>query len=100
VGAPAHGRLDVPEIVREVRDEAVSEGAKNALRAQRDRERQEALEAGPGQYVVGVDVSEGQSNTISEGDFHAVHVIDHVRKLQVAEHVSARRSTSCRCGWC
>jgi molybdate-binding protein len=38
--------------------------------------------------VVGADFSEGQENTISVGDYHAIHVIDHVRKVQVAEHLS------------
>jgi hypothetical protein len=51
-----------------------------------ERERQEGLL--PGQYVVAVDVSEGEANTFTEGDFHAIHVLDHVRKVQVAEYVS------------
>jgi hypothetical protein len=48
----------------------------------------EAERKGQGQYVVGADFSEGQENTISVGDYHAIHVIDHVNKVQVAEHLS------------
>jgi hypothetical protein len=48
----------------------------------------ESERKGQGQYVVGADFSEGQENTISVGDYHAIHVIDHVRKVQVAEHLS------------
>jgi hypothetical protein len=56
--------------------------------AEAAREAEKASELLPGQYVVGVDVAEGEANTFTEGDFHAVHVLDHVRKVQVAEYVS------------
>jgi hypothetical protein len=66
----------------------VRPGAAAAVRAQRDAALQEALERGPGQYVVAADVAEGEANTFTSGDFHAVHVLDHVTKTQVAEYES------------
>jgi len=62
--------------------------ARAAAEEQRAAARQEALEQGPGQYVVGVDVAEGQANTFTTGDFSTIHVLDHVRKTQVAEYES------------
>lgn len=62
--------------------------AQRARREQRDAAMQEALEKGPGQYVTAVDVAEGESNTFTSGDFHAIHVLDHVTKTQVAEFES------------
>ncbi len=58
--------------------------------AEAAREVEAEREAGllPGQYIVAADISEGQANTFTEGDFHAIHVLDHVRKVQVAEYVS------------
>lgn len=41
-----------------------------------------------GQYVVSADVAEGSVNTFEEGDFHAVQVIDHLTKRQVAQYES------------
>jgi hypothetical protein len=59
-----------------------------ALREQREAALREALERGPGQYVVAADVAEGEANTFTSGDFHALHVLDHVTKTQVAEYES------------
>jgi hypothetical protein len=59
-----------------------------AEKEQREAAMREALERGPGQYVVAADVAEGESNTFTSGDFHAVHVLDHVTKTQVAEYES------------
>jgi hypothetical protein len=56
--------------------------------AAREVERERARGLLPGQYVVAADVAEGEANTFTEGDFHAIHVLDHVRKVQVAEYVS------------
>ena len=62
--------------------------AQASAREQRDAARREALERGPGQYVVAADVAEGERNTFTSGDYHAVHVLDHVTKTQVAEYES------------
>jgi hypothetical protein len=59
-----------------------------AEKQQREAALREALERGPGQYVVAADIAEGESNTFTSGDFHAVHVLDHVTKTQVAEYES------------
>lgn len=42
----------------------------------------------PGAYVVTLDVSEGEENTFSVGDFHALQVFDHRTREQVAVHES------------
>jgi hypothetical protein len=77
------------EVVEVEDDEAfVRPGAQAAVRAQREAALQDALERGPGQYVVAADVAEGEANTFTTGDFHAVHVLDHVTKTQVAEYES------------
>ena len=48
-----------------------------------------AGERGPvGAYVVAADVAEGEANTFTEGDFHAVQVFDHRSRMQVAVHES------------
>ena len=62
--------------------------AREAARQQREAARLEALERGPGQYVVAADVAEGESNTFTSGDYHAIHVLDHITKTQVAEYES------------
>jgi hypothetical protein len=41
-----------------------------------------------GQYVVFVDVAVGQGGTAEEGDWHAVQVLDHVTRRQVARYRS------------
>lgn len=41
-----------------------------------------------GAYVIGVDVAEGEANTFSEGDYHAIQVLDHRTGMQVARHMS------------
>lgn len=44
--------------------------------------------AGPRQYVIGVDVADGEANTDGEKAWHAVQVIDHLTGEQVAEYRS------------
>ncbi len=41
-----------------------------------------------GAYVVAVDVAEGEANTFTQGDFHAIQVFDHRTRMQVAVHES------------
>lgn len=41
-----------------------------------------------GAYVVFADIAEGEENTFSVGDFHAVQVFDHRTRKQVAVHES------------
>lgn len=41
-----------------------------------------------GQYVVFVDVAQGQGSTADEGDYSAIQVLDHVRRVQVASYRS------------
>jgi hypothetical protein len=69
-----------------------------AEKQQREAALREALERGPGQYVVAADIAEGESNTFTSGDFHAVHVLDHVTKTQVAEYESHWTCICCRGG--
>jgi hypothetical protein len=41
-----------------------------------------------GQYVVFTDVAQGQGGTAEEGDYSAIQVLDHVRRVQVASYRS------------
>jgi hypothetical protein len=41
-----------------------------------------------GQYITAADVAQGSVNTFEEGDFHAVTVLDHFSKQQVAQYES------------
>lgn len=41
-----------------------------------------------GAYVIAVDVAEGEQDTFTEGDFHALTVWDHRSRTQVAQYMS------------
>lgn len=43
---------------------------------------------GPGAYVIAADIAEGEANTFTEGDYHAIGVFDHDSHEQVAIHES------------
>jgi hypothetical protein len=49
---------------------------------------EDALAKPPGQYIVFVDPSGGNTETTRETDYHAVQVIDHKTREQVAEYRS------------
>ena len=42
----------------------------------------------PSEYIIGVDVSGGKTETTDEPDYHAIEVIDHKTREQVAEYRS------------
>jgi hypothetical protein len=72
--------LDRGEPVLEVWEHPVTVESQQALP---ERERRPE-----GAYVVAEDVAEGEANTFTEGDFHAIQVFDHRSRKQVAVHES------------
>jgi hypothetical protein len=81
------GALWVPESEME-REEPVLEVWEHPITAESQELLPEAERRPEGAYVVGVDVAEGEANTFTEGDYHAIQVFDHRSRMQVAVHES------------